>query len=78
MPIYEYKCEDCGTVTEVLTGPGDGAPTCEECGSHSVSRLLSAFAVGGKSCTGVGMCERRPEGPPAECPPGRCCGIGDP
>jgi len=77
MPIYEYKCHDCGGVTEVLARPGEEAPMCQECGSSQLTRQLSTFAVGGKTCSGVGMCERHPEGQPSECPPGRCCGIAD-
>ncbi|MGD8238802.1 MAG: zinc ribbon domain-containing protein [Armatimonadota bacterium] len=77
MPIHEYKCDDCGAMTETLTRRGDADPTCDECGSPNVKRQLSTFAVGGDNCTGVGMCERHPDGAPAACPPGRCCGIGD-
>ena len=43
MPIYEYKCADCGFQKEVLQKMSD-APltTCPECGKASFSKMLSA------------------------------------
>lgn len=62
MPIYEYKCMDCGEIFERLTGVGsrDEAVTCKHCGSDRVERILSAsfFSIksgmprGGKTCCG--------------------------
>jgi len=78
MPMYEFECADCGHRTEVLMSRKAPAPACEQCGSANVARLLSAFRVGKASCSGAGLCERWPSGErPSECPPGRCCGIGD-
>lgn len=31
MPIYEYKCEQCGKQLEVMQKINDPAPQCEEC-----------------------------------------------
>jgi len=54
MPLYEYKCSACGRQFELLimkasqpiTGaPDAGWPVCPTCGSESVERLLSMFAV---------------------------------
>jgi putative FmdB family regulatory protein len=47
MPIYEYRCQDCGAEFEELTAssPDNGAVTCRGCASRRVTRLLSAFAV---------------------------------
>ena len=33
MPIYEYKCEMCGYVTEVLASRDDAPPLCASTGS---------------------------------------------
>ena len=42
MPIYEYKCEGCGEVFEVIQKFADEALTVhEKCGGH-VHRLMSA------------------------------------
>ena len=47
MPIFEYKCGQCGHVMEVLQkGRGAGKLTCEKCDSPDVGKLLSGFAVG--------------------------------
>ena len=43
MPIYEYQCVDCGSVSEYLVGMGEDEPiTCKICGSHDMHRILSA------------------------------------
>jgi len=47
MPIYEYRCTDCGTTFEELTFHADdhAAVTCRSCAGRRVTRVLSAFAV---------------------------------
>lgn len=61
MPIYEYRCEECGAVTEFLqkTIGVSEKVTCENCGSDNVTKLLSAANVSvfggrppGKTCCG--------------------------
>lgn len=46
MPIYEYRCEACGSSFEVLQKFSD-APieTCELCGGGPVSKVLHPVAV---------------------------------
>jgi putative FmdB family regulatory protein len=48
MPIYEYRCSDCGTEFEELTlsASGQRAVRCRACDGSRVTRMLSAFAVG--------------------------------
>jgi putative FmdB family regulatory protein len=41
MPIYEYECEGCGAVFEVLQKNGDPAPVPHSCGSSNVKKRLS-------------------------------------
>jgi len=41
MPIYEYRCADCGTSFEALIR-GKTAVTCPHCGGSSLEKLLSA------------------------------------
>jgi len=46
MPIYEFRCRNCGAISEYLLGPGQGETiTCRHCGSPGVERILSAAAV---------------------------------
>ncbi len=42
MPIYEYVCEECGRLTEVMQRMTDPAPeNCPECGAPKLARLVS-------------------------------------
>ena len=43
MPIYEYKCSDCGFEYEIIQKMGD-APVveCEKCHKNTAVRLVSA------------------------------------
>jgi putative FmdB family regulatory protein len=46
MPLFEYRCNECGHVTEFLEKADAKAEhQCEQCGSMSTDKLLSAFAV---------------------------------
>ncbi|MDY0360779.1 MAG: zinc ribbon domain-containing protein [Desulforegulaceae bacterium] len=42
MPIYEYGCENCGKVDEVIQGISEEGPkTCRFCGKGPMKRLIS-------------------------------------
>lgn len=87
MPIYEYRCADCGHQKEVLQKISD-APigTCPACGSTSFSKMLTAagfqlkgsgwyatdFKGGGKS-TGKDS-PSEPAKPATDSPPATPCG----
>ena len=45
MPIYEFRCADCGRVTNYFTRKIDTEVTvpCEHCKSTSTSRMMSKF-----------------------------------
>jgi putative FmdB family regulatory protein len=48
MPLYEYRCDRCGAeFEELVAARAADAVTCRRCNSVRVTRLLSAFAVGG-------------------------------
>lgn len=43
MPIYEYRCEACGAVSEYLVGMRDDEPIrCRQCGGSELKRILSS------------------------------------
>lgn len=67
MPIYEYVCTQCGERFErlILGVPEDVA--CRACGSGSVRRVVSVFAVGRPAA----------DGETAPCGPG-CCRLQPP
>lgn len=75
MPIYEYLCEECGAISEFLTGVGkDERISCRQCGSPELERIMSSPSLlheaaerdPGHTCCGR---EERCETPP--------CSSGD-
>ncbi|MFH0823099.1 MAG: zinc ribbon domain-containing protein [Pseudomonadota bacterium] len=79
MPIYEYKCSNCGQESELLVGIGRNSDelVCASCGGTGLEKIMSAPAVSpynsiighssGSTCCG---------GTPSNkgCVPGSCCG----
>lgn len=48
MPLQEFKCSACGVVFEDLVGTFQNYPVptnCKGCGSESITKLMSGFAV---------------------------------
>jgi putative FmdB family regulatory protein len=47
MPIYEYRCRECGRISGflVLNLQEPFVPVCQRCGSHSQERILSRVHV---------------------------------
>ncbi len=47
MPIYEYRCKDCGKISEFLVIRTDEplVPQCKRCKSKKMSRILSRVRV---------------------------------
>jgi putative FmdB family regulatory protein len=69
MPIYDFKCRDCGKVSEILVRGADGRPAqCTGCGSENLERLISASYIiktevptSGATCCGrAERCEKPP------------------
>lgn len=69
MPIYEYRCQDCGSKFEKLVRRAEDASEieCPSCGQKHLQQELSTFAAhaGGNSksageqlppCAGGGRC----------------------
>lgn len=63
MPIYEYRCRDCGKVSEHLIGvTGNRQVKCSHCGSERIEKIFSAPAsvrvkgshsTSGSECCGI-------------------------
>ena len=45
MPIYEYRCPECGHDFESLVRSAAATPACPGCGCASPEKKLSAFAT---------------------------------
>jgi putative FmdB family regulatory protein len=68
MPIYEYRCDTCGSQFEKLVRASSPAAACPGCGGEKLEQQYSTFAAqmgsaGAKSATpapsggcGAGMC----------------------
>jgi putative FmdB family regulatory protein len=55
MPIYEYRCEECGKRSSALLGSFSSPdPACPHCGKRALHRLVSTFATVSSSDSGGG------------------------
>jgi putative FmdB family regulatory protein len=46
VPIYEYRCEECGKRSSaLLTSYSSDDPACPHCGKRALHRLVSTFAT---------------------------------
>ncbi len=54
MPIYEYRCAECAHEFETLVR-GDNQPTCPECGTDALERLMSLPRVKSSSTRDLSM-----------------------
>jgi putative FmdB family regulatory protein len=81
MPIYEYQCQKCGEVSEVLMITKDDDASCSHCGSKDLTKLMSAHNTTSSSasfsapvcggCNTAGMCASQGGGMCGA--PGSCC-----
>ncbi|HTP34001.1 MAG TPA: zinc ribbon domain-containing protein [Candidatus Acidoferrales bacterium] len=70
MPIYEYRCQDCGTKFEKLVRRSSETAelACPSCGERHLQQELSTFAAHANSSP-------KSSGAPV-CPSGRCSNPG--
>lgn len=69
MPIFEYKCSQCGYINEVLVKSAESkSPACPQCGHKKTEKLFSSFAA---------VVKETPATPPNHCQTclnsGQCC-----
>jgi len=67
VPLYEYRCIDCGRLFEKLVRTWNEAVSCPSCASATVEKQVSTFAMAGTDGGGAPM--RMGGG-------GGCCGRG--
>ena len=73
MPIYEYRCQDCGKINEFLLGVNEDKIEikCKKCGSMRLDKVFSKSHVstgghfigsqGGTTCCGrTERCDKPP------------------
>ncbi|MEI6667577.1 MAG: zinc ribbon domain-containing protein [Acidobacteriota bacterium] len=73
MPLFEYRCSDCGNGFEFLVR-GETEPVCPACRSQKVEKQLSVFAVGGSAPKAAAM---PAGGPCGGCHNAGACGIAN-
>ena len=58
MPIYEYRCTQCGVKYEkIVFSSSAPAPACPSCNSDEVEKLISVpGGMGGSSSEATGPC----------------------
>jgi len=58
MPMFEYRCKQCGHVSSFLEkSETRKSHACEKCGSKEVEKMFSTFAAkAGRSSTGDSSC----------------------
>ncbi|MFC1840100.1 FmdB family zinc ribbon protein [Thermodesulfobacteriota bacterium] len=80
MPLYDFKCRDCGRESEKLITLSDDVPECAGCGSMNLDKMMSVTSsFSGNASAGfpgaddTGCCGSNPSD--AGCAgPGSCCG----
>lgn len=63
MPIFEFKCPDCGKEFERLVfGSDDEAVSCPSCGCPETTRILSVFSCSGPDSGSGSSCGKSHSG----------------
>ncbi len=77
MPIYEYRCNDCGAISEFLVGVSSKGETlnCKQCGSPHLEKMLSVShsITSGKRSPGHTCCGREERCATPPCSTGGTC-----
>ncbi len=82
MPLYDFRCKDCGKISEILLTSGGDTTVCRHCGSGNLEKLMSApSSLSGEARQGLpgpgdtACCGSAP-GTGNCAGPGSCCGRG--
>jgi len=73
MPIYEFRCLECGQVSEVFIRGNEQTSRCPDCGSVNLEKLMSSsyMVTTGSQAPGTTCCGRTER---CDAPP---CSTGD-
>lgn len=77
MPIYEYKCQSCGQISEVLIHGFNSNKklVCSKCGSEDLQKLMSVpnMVTEKPNAPGTTCCGRTERCDTPPCSSGGCC-----
>ena len=46
MPLYEYRCQECGALLTIRQSfSDDSTPACSSCGDRPMKRIISAASI---------------------------------
>jgi putative FmdB family regulatory protein len=74
MPLYEYECKDCAKQSEILVHNIASKPSCPECGSKKLTKLLSV--IGSPVISGGTSASRSSTVEPGQCGRSQCASGG--
>jgi putative FmdB family regulatory protein len=69
MPLYEFRCQDCGAEQEILVR-NEHDLVCEACGARTLEKMLSVPAS-----PAMGSSKQLPMYGPVSSPSGGGCGL---
>ena len=71
MPIYEYSCQKCGKLVELLqkSGVNKAGSNCPDCGEDALTKVFSVTAPSQMAKGSINGCDMANN--PAAC--GSCC-----
>jgi putative FmdB family regulatory protein len=74
MPIFEYRCNACNEVSEILVLSKEDSATCNKCGGKDLVKLMSAHSAPATTRTAMDEAPGGCCGSPGSCgTPGSCC-----
>ncbi|MDR2406344.1 MAG: zinc ribbon domain-containing protein [Deltaproteobacteria bacterium] len=77
MPLYEFKCRNCGNVYEELVFKSAYEVHCPKCGSADAEKLLSSFRSRSGGGDGISDFSSSSGGSPCGgCTASSCAGCG--
>jgi len=77
MPIYDFRCQECGEVSEFLVANFSDSSTlvCSSCGSRNLEKLMSAPSLlkNRANASGTTCCGREERCETSPCSTGERC-----
>lgn len=75
MPIYDFKCRDCGRTSEIFVRTTEQEVQCPNCDSNNLEKLVTASytVLNNKPAGGTTCCGREERCQTPQCSTGKNC-----